>query len=131
MTGLFYTGLIQIKIELHLLTITFIGLIICIFVYYYCGIIRRGIKSLWDFVFRSKVTLKAEYIEQKPYSASVFTEKYSKNFSACREQRYLIVVKFKDELLTIVSSSPVELEKNKIYNFTMGKYSGVLLDIGE
>lgn len=132
LSGLLYNQLITITIRIHILTIALLILTITLLIYLYCKIINIGIKALCDFIISGETKIRGTCIKQYPFSASVFADKWDKNYEVRNDIRYYIVIKTsKNEHITLLSPGYLNVIDGMQYTFYIGKSSHIILAFEE
>lgn len=118
-----------VSIKFNLLTVMSLIVLAFYFVRILYNTIVLGIKAIIDFLFKKNIKVYATYIESIPLLHSSVSEKITKDFKKVIPLYYHIVIETNDRKMYVISSEYVELEKGEMYNFQMGYFSKVLLNV--
>ena len=98
--GLLAENFIEIKIRAHLLTVTAFLIVIVSLLTLFSRIVNTGIRALIDFVFQHTREDNYVFLEEKPYVASVFTEKVNHERERSYGMYYLVYVRKSEKVYT-------------------------------
>lgn len=121
-------NLIEVIIHVHLLTVTAISFVFISFISLFSKIVTTGFSALFDFFFQNIREGEYIFLEEQPYRASIFTEKFGHDHEPSYGVYYLIHVKKENEIRTFISPSYVELIKDEMYLIKFGKSSKILIE---
>lgn len=125
--GLLAENFIEIKIRAHLLTVTAFLIVIVSLLTLFSRIVNTGIRALIDFVFQHTREDNYVFLEEKPYVASVFTEKVNHERERSYGMYYLVYVRKSEKVYTFLSPIYVEMTPNETYTIRTGYFSKILL----
>lgn len=126
--GLLTGNYIEITINPNFITISLIVILIALFLGLFSRVVNIGFRALFDFVFQRSKTYNCLFINELPYRASVFSEKFNKNNELSYGMYYLIHMKNDEETLTFVSPVYLGLDAGKRYTFRIASSSHIVLD---
>ena len=126
--GLLTGKFIEITIKPHLITFSFFLIAIGLFLSLFSRVINLGARAMFDYIFQSTKTDNYEFIEELPYRASVFSEKFASDSKQTYGMYYLIQVKKDGKVSTFISSSFLDLKPGKKYILKTTTSSHIVLE---
>lgn len=125
--GLFAGNFIEITFHMHLLTLTALALLFVSLVSLFSRIVNTGVRALMDFVFQNIKEDCYTFLDEQPYKASVFTEKFGHNHETSYGMYYLLHLRKGEEVYTFISASYVDLVEGELYIIKTGCSSKVFV----
>ena len=119
---------IQIKIRVHLMTITLIIILAVQFISLFSRIVTIGVRALIDYFFQNVKEDNYIFYKEEAYEASSFTEKYDKNRERQVGMYYLIQAKKENEMYTFISPQYIEMTEGEEYRLKTANFSKILLE---
>lgn len=118
---------IEIIFHMHLLTVTAVVIILASLLSLFSRIVNTGVKALVDFAFQSTKEDVYVFLNEQPYLASIFTEKFGHKHERYVGMYYLIHLKKGKEICTLISASYVDFVEGKTYRVKSGRSSNIFL----
>lgn len=119
---------IEIIIHMHLLTVGAICFVLVWLIALFSRIVNTGVKALTDFLFQSTKEDIYIFLNEQPYRASIFAEKFGHDHDRSVGMYYLIHFKKEEEIFTLISPSYVHFVEGKAYRVKFGRASNILLE---
>lgn len=118
---------VEIILHIHILTVTVVLFVLFALLSLFSRIVNTGVRVLVDFAFQSTKEDVYVFINEQPYKASIFTEKFGSSHERSFGMYYLIHLRKGAETYTLISTSYIDLVEGKTYKIKSGRSSNVFL----
>lgn len=118
---------IEITFHIHLLTVVAVAFVFVALLSLFSRIVNTGIRALTDYIFQSVIEDSYTFLNEQPYKASIFTEKFYDNHERAVGMYYLVHFEKDDKIYTYISPSYIKLEEGKVYSVKAGRSSHIFL----
>lgn len=125
--GLLCSGLIEVTVRLHVLTVALGVLLFVLLLFLLFRVIRWGVKALFDYIFQRTRTDTYEFVQQLPYRASLFSEKWVTHTERSVGMYYLIQAKKDAGAVTLISPEFLALTAGNNYVFETAAFSRIII----
>lgn len=121
-------NVIIISVKPHLLSISFLVLIIYIFVSAFSRPMILGITALYDFCFKKEKKDRFEIIKIFNYQSTGLTDKFNKNGDISAEERFLIMARKGTDIYRFYSAKYFDFAERETYEFRYAATSHIIID---
>lgn len=125
--GLLCGGLIEVTVRLHVLTVALGVLLLVLLLSLLFRVVLWGVKALFDYIFQRTRTDTYEFVQQMPYRASMFSEKWVTHTERSVGMYYLIQAKKGADAVTLLSPEFLALTAGKSYVFETAASSRIII----
>ena len=97
-------------------------------------VVNTGIRALIDAITSNYSNQQCTFIKQVPYKASTFSQKRKVDKGEVLNEfgmYYLVIVKTHNSEVTLISPCYLNLEKDKLYNFSIAGLSHIIVDVND